>query len=49
MRQRGVLLNFLGIHYNVLKMRPPMVFSIADADRMLDTLDQVLRVTPLEA
>ena len=47
MRQRGVLLNFLGIHYNVLKMRPPMVFSKGDADRMLEALDQVLRATPL--
>lgn len=49
MRQRGVLLNSLGIHYNVLKLRPPMVFSVPDADRMLDALDQVLRDTPLEA
>ena len=48
MRDRGVLLNFLGIHGNVLKMRPPMVFSTADADRMLTALDEVLRVTPLE-
>ena len=48
MRQRGVLLNFLGIHYNVLKMRPPMVFSKGDADRMLKALDAVLRDTPLE-
>ena len=48
MRQRGVLLNFLGIHYNVLKMRPPMVFSKGDADRMLEALDAVLRDTPLE-
>ncbi len=48
MRERGVLLNFLGIHYNVLKMRPPMVFSTADADRMLDALDTVLSNTPLD-
>ena len=48
MRQRWVLLNFLGIHYNVLKMRPPMVFSKGDADRMLEALDAVLRDTPLE-
>ena len=48
MRQRGVLLNFLGIHYNVLKMRPPMVFSKGDADRMLKALDAVLRDTLLE-
>ena len=43
MRQRGILLNFLGIHYNVLKIRPPMPFSRADADRMIGTLDSVLR------
>jgi 4-aminobutyrate aminotransferase-like enzyme len=49
MREHGVLLNFLGIHYNVLKIRPPMVFSKSDADRMLDRLDKVLSNTPLEA
>ncbi len=42
MRQRGILLNKLGIHYNTLKIRPPMPFSIADADQMLHTLDAVL-------
>lgn len=42
MRQRGVLLNFLGIHYNTLKIRPPMPFSRANADQMLETLDDVL-------
>ena len=47
MRQRGVLLNFLGVHYNVLKMRPPMPFSRDNADLMLDALDQVLTETPL--
>lgn len=49
MRRRGVILNFIGIHYNTLKMRPPMPFSRANADQMLETLDEVLRVTPLEA
>jgi 4-aminobutyrate aminotransferase-like enzyme len=49
MRQRGVLLNFLGIHYNTLKIRPPLCFDRADADRMLETLDQVLSDLPLEA
>jgi 4-aminobutyrate aminotransferase-like enzyme len=43
MRQRGVLMNKLGIHYNTLKIRPPMPFSIENADVMLDTLDSVLR------
>lgn len=42
MRHKGVLLNFLGRHGNVLKMRPPMVFSRADVDRMIGALDEVL-------
>ncbi len=47
MRRNGVLLNFLGIHYNALKIRPPMPFSRAEADRMIETLDRVLADTPL--
>ncbi|MDU8929526.1 aminotransferase class III-fold pyridoxal phosphate-dependent enzyme [Alisedimentitalea sp. MJ-SS2] len=46
-RQKGVLMNFLGIHYNVLKIRPPMVFSRGDADRMLKAVDQALSEVPL--
>ena len=42
MRHRGVLMNFLGIHYNTLKIRPPMPFSTENADHMLDRLDDVL-------
>ena len=42
MRRRGILLNKLGIHYNTLKIRPPMPFSKANADQLLDTLDSVL-------
>lgn len=42
MRQRGVLMNKLGIHYNTLKIRPPMPFSLSDADFMLETLDATL-------
>lgn len=49
MRQNGVLLNFLGIHYNALKIRPPLPFSKADADRMLAALDRVLTETPVQA
>ena len=47
LRMKGVLMNFLGIHYNVLKIRPPMVFSRADADRMLAAVDQALGEVPL--
>lgn len=46
-RQKGVLMNFLGIHYNVLKIRPPMVFSKADADQMLKAVDEALTEVPL--
>ena len=42
MRQRGVILNFLGIHYNTLKIRPPLPFSKRNADHMLATLDATL-------
>jgi 4-aminobutyrate aminotransferase-like enzyme len=48
MRRRGVLLNFLGIHDNTLKIRPPLPFSRENADLMLATLDEVLSSTPLE-
>jgi 4-aminobutyrate aminotransferase-like enzyme len=46
MRRRGVLLNFIGIHRNVLKIRPPMPFSKRDADLLLTTLDGVLTEMP---
>ena len=49
MRERGVLLNKLGIHYNTLKVRPPLPFSIEQADLFLNTLDEVLTVTELKA
>lgn len=42
MRRRGVLMNKLGIHYNTLKIRPPMPFSRDHAALMLETLDRVL-------
>ncbi len=42
MRQRGVLLSSLGIHYNTLKIRPPMPFSTENADYMLERLDDAL-------
>ena len=42
MRHRGILLNKLGIHYNTLKIRPPMPFSRSNADQLIETLDAVL-------
>lgn len=42
MRERRVLISSTGPHGNVLKIRPPLVFSGADADRLLTELDAVL-------
>jgi 4-aminobutyrate aminotransferase-like enzyme len=49
MRESGVLLSSIGIHYNTLKIRPPMPFSRQHADIMLQTLDDVLRRLPVAA
>ena len=43
MRERGVLMSRIGVHDNVLKIRPPMPFSKENADLLLATLDDVLR------
>jgi len=42
MRERGVLISRIGPHDNILKIRPPMVFTKANADVLLNTLDGVL-------
>jgi 4-aminobutyrate aminotransferase-like enzyme len=47
MRHRGIIHSKLGRHKNTLKIRPPMPFSIENADLLFDTLDDVLRETPL--
>ena len=49
LRHRGIILSSLGRHKNTLKIRPPMPFSIENADLLLDTLDGVLAETPLIA
>jgi 4-aminobutyrate aminotransferase-like enzyme len=46
MRQRGILLNVLGRAANTLKIRPPMPFSRANADQLIETLDRALAETP---
>jgi 4-aminobutyrate aminotransferase-like enzyme/Ser/Thr protein kinase RdoA (MazF antagonist) len=42
MRQRGILLSTDGPDENVLKIKPPLVFTTDDADRLVETLDAVL-------
>ncbi|HWX37462.1 MAG TPA: aminotransferase class III-fold pyridoxal phosphate-dependent enzyme [Steroidobacteraceae bacterium] len=42
MRERGVLISRIGIHDNILKIRPPMPFSSQHADLLVDTLDKTM-------
>lgn len=43
LRERGVLVATSGAENDTLKIRPPLPFSRADADRLLTELDAVLR------
>jgi len=43
LRDCGILAGTDGPHHNVIKIRPPMPFSDADADLLLTTLDELLR------
>ena len=42
MKERGVLVGTDGHRGNVLKLRPPMVFSRANADEVVRALDAAL-------
>ncbi len=42
MREMGVLLSTDGPDHNVLKIKPPLCFGVADADQLSETLDRVL-------
>jgi 4-aminobutyrate aminotransferase-like enzyme len=42
MKERGILINRIGEHDNVLKLRPPMPFAREHADLVLENLDTVL-------
>jgi 4-aminobutyrate aminotransferase-like enzyme len=41
MRERGILLGTEGPLHNVIKIRPPMPFSMEDAERVIEMLDEV--------
>ena len=47
MRERGVLLSTDGPFENVIKIKPPLVFSHKDASRVVEELDAVLSGVPL--
>jgi 4-aminobutyrate aminotransferase-like enzyme/Ser/Thr protein kinase RdoA (MazF antagonist) len=42
MRDRGILLGTDGPHHNVIKIRPPMPFSLENAELLAATLDEIL-------
>ena len=42
MKERGILLSVDGPYHNVLKIKPPLVFSAADADFLIAELDAIL-------
>ena len=43
LRDCGILAGTDGPHHNVIKLRPPLVFSEADANLFLETLDGILQ------
>jgi 4-aminobutyrate aminotransferase-like enzyme/Ser/Thr protein kinase RdoA (MazF antagonist) len=43
LRERGVLAGTDGPHHNVIKLRPPLIFSESDANLFIETLDSILR------
>lgn len=43
LRDCGILTGTDGPHHNVIKLRPPLVFSQADADLFVSTLDRILQ------
>lgn len=48
MREEGVLLSTDGPDRNVIKIKPPLCFTAADADLLVGKLDRVLSETPYE-
>ncbi|MCB9079723.1 MAG: aminotransferase class III-fold pyridoxal phosphate-dependent enzyme [Anaerolineaceae bacterium] len=42
MREEGILISTDGPLHNVLKIKPPLVFSAANADLLVSTLDKIL-------
>ena len=49
MVDRGFILNRIGRGGGALKIRPPLVFSIENADQLVDTLADVLKSLPVPA
>ena len=48
LRDRSILAGTDGPHHNVIKLRPPLVFSETDADLFVKTLDEILAEDPAQ-
>jgi 4-aminobutyrate aminotransferase-like enzyme len=42
LRERGILAGTDGPHHNVIKLRPPLIFSEGDADLFCETFESIL-------
>jgi 4-aminobutyrate aminotransferase-like enzyme len=42
MKERGVLLSTDGPFHNVIKIKPPIIFSRSDAGTLVERLDEAL-------
>lgn len=49
MVERGILMNVIGAGRNILKIRPPLPFSIENADFLMDQLEVALETTRVTA
>jgi len=49
LRDHGILVSTDGPLHNVIKIKPPMCFTVADADRLVRTLDAILKEDTLVA
>jgi 4-aminobutyrate aminotransferase-like enzyme len=48
LRERGILTGTDGPFHNVIKLRPPLIFSDADADLFVTTLEAILDEDPAQ-
>jgi 4-aminobutyrate aminotransferase-like enzyme len=46
LRERGILAGTDGPYHNVIKLRPPLIFSKADSELLIQTLNSILEEDP---
>ena len=49
LRERGILAGTDGPHHNVIKLRPPLIFSDSDADLFTAALNEILHEDPAQS